>query len=91
MVQALVTSRLDYGNVLLHGLPNTTISVLQRVQNTATRIYNTNAKTGSHHTSTPEITLATCGETATIQGATLHLQGPPWFIAELCLRLDSSL
>ena len=38
MVQALVTSRLDHGNVLSHGLPNTTISVLQRVQNTAARI-----------------------------------------------------
>ena len=38
MVQPLVTSRLDHGNVLSHGLPNTTISVLQRVQNTAARI-----------------------------------------------------
>jgi hypothetical protein len=38
IVQSLVTSRLDYANILLHGLPNTLLSRLQRVQNTAARI-----------------------------------------------------
>ena len=38
LVQALVTSRLDYGNGLLHGLPQTIINRLQRVQNTAARL-----------------------------------------------------
>ena len=40
VVQALVTSRLDYGNALLYGLPNTIISRFQRIQNSAARIVN---------------------------------------------------
>ena len=38
LVQAYVTSRLDYCNVLLHGLPKYLINRVQKVQNSAARV-----------------------------------------------------
>ena len=38
LVHALVTSRLDYGNGLLYGIPQATLQRLQRIQNCAARL-----------------------------------------------------
>ena len=49
LVNAYVTSRLDYCNSLLYGLPKTLINKLQRVQNTAARLI-TKSKKADHIT-----------------------------------------
>lgn len=50
LVQATVTSRLDYANVLLYGLPTCLINRLQRVQNSAARLI---SRTRKHDHITP--------------------------------------
>ena len=52
LVSGLVSSRLDYCNALLYGLPNTSLSKLQRVQNTAARII---SRTSRHSHITPTL------------------------------------
>lgn len=50
LVNGLVTSRLDYCNAILYGLPNTLLRKLQGVQNTAARII---TRTSRHSHITP--------------------------------------
>ena len=50
LVQALVISRLDYGNALLHGLPQSVVARLQRIQNCAARLV---SRTRKHDPITP--------------------------------------
>ena len=38
LIHAFITSRIDYCNSILYGMPNTILSDLQRIQNTAARI-----------------------------------------------------
>ena len=50
LVQATITSRLDYANALLYGLPKSLISRLQRVQHSAARLI---SRTKKHDHITP--------------------------------------
>ena len=50
LVNSLVTSRLDYGNILLNGINKTTLNRLQKVQNTAARLI---TRTRKHEHITP--------------------------------------
>ncbi|CAC5417930.1 unnamed protein product [Mytilus coruscus] len=50
LVNSLVTSRLDYGNILLIGINKTTMNRLQKVQNTAARLI---TRTRKHEHITP--------------------------------------
>ncbi len=58
-VQALVLSRLDYCNVLLGGLPVSSIKPLQLIQNAATRLIFNEPKKNARHTSVHQFALAT--------------------------------
>ena len=44
LVQATITSRLDYCNSLYHGLPDTLLSKLQRIQNASARLITGSSK-----------------------------------------------
>jgi len=54
LVHGLVMLRLDYCNALIHGLPDTMISKLQRVQNTAASIM---TRTARHNHITPVLKI----------------------------------
>ena len=45
LLQAFISSRLDYCNSLYSGLPVTRLKILQRIQNNAARIYSSRRKT----------------------------------------------
>ena len=60
LVHAYITSRLDNGNALLCGLPQTLLSKVKRVPNAAVLPGVSDWPTGSHHSSTATTTLAAC-------------------------------
>ena len=63
VVQSLVTSRLDYSNGLLYGIPKSAVSILQSVQNSAARIVTKTAprKHITHSDTVPLVRLSPSG------------------------------
>ena len=92
LVHAYVTSRLDNGNALLCGLPQTLLSKGQRVQNAVAgnesrmQLLATSPEcscvpdwpTGAHNSSTERTTLAACPSADFIQGAIADLSNTAW-------------
>ena len=78
LVSAFVTTRLDYCNSVLAGLPQSTIDPLQRVQNAAARLVCRNRNAGPHHSSPPEPTLASDQVPHYLQALRAHAPGASW-------------
>ena len=75
LIHSLITSRLDYCNSLLAGLPSSSLNRLQAVQNAAARLLMKKKKVWSYHTHIDGTPLATSQEKDTIQGSPTDVQG----------------
>src|SRR4029434_4730997 len=60
LVQTLVSSRLDYCNDLLTGLPACVVKPLQMIQNAAARLVFNQTEEGTRHPATHRAPLAAC-------------------------------
>ena len=72
LVQALVISRLDYGNALLYGISLTLVSRLQRIQNSAARLVTCIRK--RNYTCFAAVTLASSEVQIMVQNSAPHIQ-----------------
>ena len=79
LVHGYVTSRLDNGNALLCGLPQTLLSKVQRVQNAELcSPCVSDWPTEAHNSSTERTTLAACQSADFIQGASADPSSTAW-------------
>ena len=83
LVHAFVSSRIDYCNSLLYGIPEYAIKKLQRVQNLAAPCRHTFVKVQQHNAATEEIALAACEVSHHIQSSAAHLQSTARFGSKL--------
>ena len=70
LIHSLVSSRLDYCNSLLYGVPKYKIKYLQRVQNIVARIVTRCPPTRSYYTLSSVASLVTCGVSYHIKNLT---------------------
>ena len=77
LVHAFVSSRIDYCNSLLYGIPEYAITKLQRVQNLAARVVTRHAfvKVQQHNANAEEIALTACEVSHNIQSSAAYIQG----------------
>ena len=60
LVHAFITCRLDQCNSLLYALPESQITKLQIIQNSAARLVSLTHKYDKHYSNSPRTTLAPC-------------------------------
>ncbi len=75
IVHALVTSRLDYCNAVLYGLPASVTNKMQRLQNTCARM-NTKTRRRDHNIITPMLiktSMASCAQTYRIHDSIAYI------------------
>ena len=79
LVHVFITSKLDYCNSLLYGLPASDIMKLQRIQNAASRLnYYQNKSFQSYHSCSSWSPLAPSNAPYTVQNFANHFQGSEW-------------
>lgn len=78
LVHSLVTSLLDYGNVLLYGITDTITGRLQQVQTLQHGWLPILESDLTHHTGTAFPPLVTCAIQITVQGIDIYMQGFIW-------------
>ena len=77
IVNALVTSRMDYGNALLYGIAKYLTDKFQRVHNCTT--HNKDKEDRSFHTRTDPLTLVSSRISKSVQTYPLCIQDYSWF------------
>ena len=76
LILQMVTSHLDYANSMFAGLPSSSIKLMQRVHNTATRLVLRKKCHGKHNRMPQNPTLATNTRADRVQNMQSHLQLP---------------
>ena len=83
LVYAFVSSRIDYCNSLLYGIPENAVKRLQRVQNFVCPCRHAFVKVQQHNADAEEIALAACEVSHNIQSSAVYLQGTARYGTEL--------
>ena len=92
LVHAFISSKLDFCNALLYGLPQSVIDKLQYVQNCMRcSTGDQNSKLRTYNTSSSQTTLATSQTTNYVQNTTSYVQSTEWHAAKIYSRSPSVL
>ena len=89
LVHAFISSKLDFCNALLYGLPKSVIDKLQYVQTLCSSIGDQNTKLRTRNTSSSKITLATSQTTNYLQNITPYIQSTEWHCVKVYSRSSS--
>ena len=91
LVHAFISSKLDFCNALLYGLPKSVIDRLQYCAKLCGSTGDQNTKLRTHNTNSSETTLATSQTTNYVQNTASYIQSTEWHGAKVYRRPSSSL